>query len=205
MWLADMRFGVWLTRLFWLLLILETFLWTNIGRLFTHGEIIAPVLFATSKATLLVGAAHALSRLRPVSPAQAEPRNALTAIASALFLLWFAESLLHALSMLLVWLFNALAPLLQLPGSNSWDGLDLILREMELTAFETPSPLYMLLSNLFYGLLAILLLRFMVKRWPPRTGMADGGVGLLPHWLILLLTYSAIAVLHAWLMRLWIA
>jgi hypothetical protein len=206
-WLEDRRFGVWLPRLFWLLLIIEAFLWTNIGssagRLFAHGEIIAPVLFAASKAAMLAGAAHLLARLTP--QAAGDRRQAVSGNTSALFLLWFAESLLHGASVLLVWLADTVLPQLQLPASNSWDLADLLLRGLEITGFEQPTAGYMLLTNVIYGLAAVLMLKLLAKRWPPRLSGPGAQPAVLPHWAYLLAGYTLVAVAHGSLMRLWVS
>ena len=144
-WLVDGRFTAWLTRLFWLMLILETYLWTTVGQLFRHGEIIAPVLFATSKAALLVLAAFLLSYLPQGNGAGKLPRRqAANAISSALFLLWFAETFLHVLSVLCVKLLNAVLGYLESPRTNSWDLLDMLLRESGLYWFEKATTGYLL-------------------------------------------------------------
>ena len=201
-WLADGRFAVWLTRLFWLLLILETYLWTTVGQLFRHGEIIAPVLFATSKAAMLVLAAFLLSHLPQGKGAGKLPRRqAVNAISSALFLLWFAETFLHVLSVLCIKLLNGVLAQLESPGTNSWDVLDMLLRESGLYWFETATAGYLFLTNLAYGAIAVLLLRWMAKRWPARASADDETLGALPHWLILIAGYAAVAVAHALLVR----
>lgn len=204
-WLTDSRFGVWLTRLFWLLLILETYLWTSIGQLFRHGEIIAPVLFATSKATALVAASYGLAMLMPLWRKDQPPlRDSVGAITSALFLLWFGATFVHVISSLLVRLFNAGAAWMGAPGSNSWDMLDMLLRETGLLWFNEPTAAYLLLTNLAYGLIALLVLRLLAKRWPGNQIDRDGGLAALPHWSLLLGAYVVTATLHGLLMRVWV-
>jgi hypothetical protein len=102
-------------------------------------------------------------------------------------------------------LLNAGLALQGAPGSNSWDMLDMALRETGLLWFNEPTPAYLLLTNLAYGLIALLVLRALAKRWPGNRSDRDGGLAALPHWSLLLATYMVTATLHGMLMRVWVA